>query len=309
MIEALAKAISVFPEDISKELAGSTGVVRSECVGRWLAMLGTDVRHLMMQLVPVAATYARAPISKFKVGAVALGLPPRAPALGPGSLYLGANLEFPGEALGFSVHAEQAAVNNAWLHGEGGLQALAISLAPCGHCRQFLYEIATRDSGLEILLRGDNAARHPSYRSRPLPYFLPDAFGPQSLGVQGGLMEPTDHGLRVSATDEVTQAALAGANASYAPYTRQFAGAALKGRSGQIFEGRYAENAAYNPSLAPFASALAHMNMALTAGSELDIREAVLVEVESQISQRNVTIAVLSSVAPKARLRYYRVRP
>ena len=43
--------------------------------------------------------YARAPISKFYAGAVALGMPPSSPISDPGNLYLGANMEFPNEAL------------------------------------------------------------------------------------------------------------------------------------------------------------------------------------------------------------------
>ena len=49
------------------------------------------------------------------VGAVALGL--------SGALYAGANLEFLGQSLSLSVHAEQAAVYNAWVHGEAGVSA------------------------------------------------------------------------------------------------------------------------------------------------------------------------------------------
>ena len=92
--------------------------------------------------------------------------------------------EFQNAALSFTVHAEQSATNNAWLNGESGIQALAISAAPCGYCRQFLYELITA-SQLNILLPHSNTVLLP-YSLTPLTTFLPDAFGPGDLGITGG---------------------------------------------------------------------------------------------------------------------------
>lgn len=39
------------------------------------------------------------------------------------------------------IHAEQCLIANAVQHGERGLRKLAISEAPCGHCRQFYSEL------------------------------------------------------------------------------------------------------------------------------------------------------------------------
>ena len=72
-----------------------------------------------------------------------------------------------------------------------------------------------------------------------------------------------------------------------------------------MFYGRYAENAAYNPSLSPLQSALAFMSMCLPAQTELSVTEAVLVEAQSKISQKDVTAAALSSVAPSVVLQHY----
>jgi cytidine deaminase len=60
---------------------------------------------------------------------------------GSGAVYVGVNLEFPGMPLNASVHAEQCLVANLLLHGEASLRALAVSAAPCGHCRQFYSEL------------------------------------------------------------------------------------------------------------------------------------------------------------------------
>ena len=93
----------------------------------------STVDELMMGLLPLAQTYARAPISNFLVGVVVRG-----PS---GSLYLGANIEIPGQCLGFAVHAEQAALSNAYMNSEQSVTALAVvGGAPCGHCRQFMEE-------------------------------------------------------------------------------------------------------------------------------------------------------------------------
>ena len=69
-------------------------------------------------------------------------LPCRCVGLGAsGRLYVGVNLEFPCLPLHNSVHAEQFLVVNALQHGELELVKLAVSAAPCGHCRQFLSEL------------------------------------------------------------------------------------------------------------------------------------------------------------------------
>src|ERR1700750_2683197 len=101
------------------------GVVTSAVGEQIMLELGfIDVGPLMIALLPYAAAYARVPVSNYTVGAVALGMPNGAPIP---NIYLGANFEFTGEALSFTVHAEQSASANAWLHGEQGIQALAIS--------------------------------------------------------------------------------------------------------------------------------------------------------------------------------------
>ena len=59
-----------------------------------------------------------------------------------GTLYVGCNLEFTNLPLYNSVHAEQFLLVNALHHGEKSIQKLAISAAPCGHCRQFFSELS-----------------------------------------------------------------------------------------------------------------------------------------------------------------------
>lgn len=247
---------------------------------------GRGIAGLLLDLLPAAAAFAEPPISRFRVGAVARGK--------SGSLYLGANLEFLGEALTFDIHAEQAAAVNAWVHGEGGLEAIAVTAAPCGHCRQFLNELPN-GSSIRCFLPGRSPRR--------LSSLLPDSFGPKDLGVSSALMEPQNHrlALKKSPRDPLAAEALRAANMSYAPYTRAYSGVALLTARGRVFRGPYAENAAFNPSLPPLEAAL--VSLKICGGRYDEIRRAVLVEVEgAATSQVCSTRAVLESIAPSVPL-------
>lgn len=276
----------------------SAPMVREETVKNVLDQTNLEIGHLMIYLLPYAAKYARTPVSHFNVGAVAQGM-----GL---SLYLGSNMEFPGEALSFCVHGEQSATNHAWIKGETGLQSLAVNAAPCGYCRQFLYEISTATKGFKILLKKyPDQPDNYDYSLHPLTYYLPDAFGPGDLNIKARLMQPENHGLSISSDDPLAQAALGAANASYSPYTKDFCGVAIES-NGNIYAGRYAENAAYNPSMSPLESALALMNMTETKPEPYNITRAVLVEADAIISQKDATEDVLKSVAKGVTLEYFR---
>jgi cytidine deaminase len=284
-------------------------MIAAETVAEWLQVLGIDVRALMIRLLPVAAAYARVPISGFRVGAVALGGAPHSSATGPGSLYLGSNLEFLGQALGHSVHAERAATNNAWLHGETSLRALAVTAAPCGHCRQFLHETLTELRDLEIVMNVESPPTDDAHCVRGLADLLPLPFGRATLGVAGGLMQAEQHGLIApTPPDPLTRVALDAANRSYAPYTKQYAGVGLRLSDGSAVGGRYAESAAFNPSMPPLESALAFISMARAPEDDFAIVDAVLVEAPSMITQRGVTAALLKTVAPGVELRHCQAR-
>ncbi len=77
----------------------------------------------------------------------------RAVGLGAsGRLYVGVNLEFARLPVNNSVHAEQFLVVNAVHHGETAITKMAVSAAPCGHCRQFYSELCCAVSPLLPLL-------------------------------------------------------------------------------------------------------------------------------------------------------------
>lgn len=298
--------ISRFPPTVQHHLIKipeNDGYLRPQQIDEMLSILGIELGEFMIRLLPIAAAYAIVPISNFKVGAVAQGVDDR--GKNTGSLYLGANLEFMGEALSIGLHAEQSATTSAWMAGERGIRRLALSASPCGYCRQFLYELVSA-SNLSILLPNKEGK---SYSEIAFSEFLPEAFGPDDLGVQAKLMkhQREQPNLRIvnSTTDNLARQALQAATKSYAPYTKGYAGCAIQTMEGRVFLGQYAENAAYNPSISPLHTALSVMNMSFPAGSERKLSRVVLVEVPHRTSQRSLVEQVLRSFAPEVALEYY----
>jgi cytidine deaminase len=247
---------------------------------------GSSMEKLMVDLLPFAQRYSRAPISNFYVGVVVRG--------GSGALYTGANIEIPGQCLGFAVHAEQSALSNAYMHSEPSVNALAVGGAPCGHCRQFMNEMSP-DGEILILI--------PDKPPTKLSALLPDAFGPAALGMTHGAfpVQTSDLLLMQNPSDPLTIAALDATRKAYAPYSKSPSGVALRTTSGRVYRGSYIENVAFNPSLSPLQIALAGM---IAAGEPYAAISAVtLVEVpDAKISQKPVTETVLGAIAPKIKL-------
>jgi cytidine deaminase len=261
------------------------GVISAADAQALATELGITMQQLMLQLTPFASLYAVPPISNFYVGAVAQGL--------TGDLYYGANMEFMGEPLSLCTHGEQSATYNAWVHGEQGLSALAVNAAPCGYCRQFLYELVTA-SQLQVIFNDSTG----TLVIAPISTVLPWAFGPQDLGVQGGLLEPLNHNLVLALPSEspAVLGALSAANMCYAPYTSSYAGVGVLTSGGQVYSAPLAENAAYNPSMSPLEGALSYLN--LCGNDYSQIQEVALVQVQgAEVSQQSVTEAALSSVS------------
>ncbi|MBL0908855.1 cytidine deaminase [Pectobacterium carotovorum] len=218
-----------------------------------------DADALAFALLPLAAACAQAPISNFQVGAIAQGL--------SGNFYFGANMEFSAVQLQQTVHAEQSAVSHAWIRNERGLRAVTVNYTPCGHCRQFMNELRNAAS-LRIQLPG----RQPAV----LSHYLPDSFGPVDLHIDTLLMDDVNHCATLQNVNALARRALDAANRSHAPYSKAISGIALETLSGNIYTGRYAENAAFNPSLPPLQVALNLMNLA--GDDPCTIKHAAVVE-------------------------------
>ena len=288
--DAFENALASFSSDARKTLQTISeeerfkGVIPYAVAEQLAREAKLEMPQLMLALVPFATLYAQPAISDYSVGAIAQGST-------TGSLYYGANMEFVGGALSFTVHAEQAALTNAWNNREEGISELAVSAAPCGYCRQFLYEITTAAKLLVLL---------PETPAAPLTSLLPDAFGPNDIrkGILP-LMTPENHGLELDepSQDRSVLEALQAANASYAPYTFGYAGVAVETTEGDLYTGRLAENAAFNPSMSPLESALVMKCLAGDATS--DVRRVSLVQANGAVAdQESATRAVAASLGP-----------
>lgn len=261
---------------------------------------GGSVDQLMLALIPLARRATLPQLSRFEVGAVAKGT--------SGVLYFGANLELDSSSLAHTIHAEQAAVTRAIMSGEVGIEQLAVSAPPCGHCRQFLYELASAER-LQILLNDKPPIR--------LVELLPCAFGPGDLGLRGGLSGCECHTLDLvmPQSSPLADAACSAARASYAPYTGALAGAALSFSDPELsgseqmtlVAGAYLENAAFNPSLSPLQTSLI---MLLTASrSPCSVVHAVLVQLhDSKIDHADAARVLLRRVAPQVTLQVFTAR-
>ena len=266
------------------------GYLPVETVQKLLAEFEFTINQLMLALLPLASEFAVMPVCGFMVGAVALG--------DTGNLYIGSSQDLGNVSLSQCVHAEQAALTMAQLHGETGLQKIAVNARPCGHCRQFLFEL-TNGGELEIILQDVKPVK--------LSALLPDAFGPKQLNAaSGGVLDIQKHALQLlNGTDEeLLLTALRGANQSYAPYTKAYSGAALRTRDRKIFMGSYLENAAFNPSLPALQSAF--VNLVQSGYSYENVTDAVLVQVKDNIiDQEAATRMVLAALCPTVSLQVY----
>ena len=277
---------------------------------------GFTVLQLLPSLVKPAQTLARPPISKFHVGAVGYG--------SSGRIFIGVNLEFPGLPLHHSVHAEQFLLTNLSINAETRLEYIAVSSAPCGHCRQFLQEIRGAPD-IKILITSaetgdENDPTRPEYdKFNPLFQLLPQRFGPDDLLGKDVplLLEPHYNGLSLlseaqnqslsngfcDVNGEVGQlksAALEAANKSHAPYSGCPSGVAILDSMGKIYKGSYMESAAYNPSLGPVQETLVAY-IAGGGGGYDKIVAAVLVEKEGAlIRQEQTARLLLKSISPES---------
>lgn len=254
-----------------------------------LNQTGYTKEELLKKLVPVASKYARPGISNYHVGSAALGE--------SGAIYLGVNLELQGVPLNQSVHSEQFAIANAKNHGEKKLVAIAISAAPCGHCRQFMNEMKDAHT-LQILINDTPP--------QTLATLLPQSFGPSDLGLEGGLITPPEIHRAFTKDYSLNTLALIAAYNSYVPYSHCKSGVALQTKDGTIYAGSYLENAGFNPSLSPLQVALVSLVTDMRDYDE--VVDALLIEQSNgKITQEDTTRAALKNLAPNARVRVRQV--
>lgn len=240
-----------------------------------------DTDTLLRACLPAASQLAVAPISEFYVGAIVEGVN----QAGESQFYFGANVEFANQALSLVVHAEQAAINNAWLNGVQKITKIAISDAPCGHCRQFMNELAKADE-FAILL--------PTTAFK-LAELLPHSFGPQDLENQYSLLDDVAHELTFSDEQHCCEQLKNKALQAYVPYSQNYSAVKISTFTNGDFFGCYAENAAYNPSLSPLQSALSQLYLAGLTFDNKTVKSIELLETQGKQNQLWVSQAVLAS--------------
>ncbi len=296
-------ALAGFPEKVRptlEKVRRNHGGLPAATVAQLLEALGGSLESLMLRLLPLAKCYSVMPISHFQVGAIA------ADRAAKPRLYFGANFEFARGALGFSVHAEQSAINNAWLHGAGALAKIAVTAPPCGHCRQFINELAPGEQP-RVFWPGNERPDEPTHSGTDL---LPRPFGPGdldkaplSLGARHALPD-----LRIASQDSLALKALDAARRSHAPYSGAWCGCAIETTDGTVQTGRSAENAAFNPTLPAVASAISALVLHAGPGVLGEIKRVALVETPTKASQRAASEAMLSAAPLRVPLEYHEAR-
>ena len=264
-------------QELQQKIQATSGVISKSILDSLSAEFDLEIKSLLQSLLPIAANFSIAPISNFNVGAIAY-------SSSTGCAYIGSNLEFNHAALCLVVHAEQSAINTAWLNGETQISHIAITDAPCGHCRQFINEVNLSEQ-IEILLPNTNTSQSE---------LLPHSFGPADLGNETRLLdesEPQNLDLKLAVSPQL----LKHYHASYAPYSGNKSAVEIKTLQHGNFYGRYAENVAYNPSLSPLQSALSQMALSGLSINKVEVTEITLLETEQFKNQSGVSEVVLNS--------------
>ncbi|GAA61386.1 cytidine deaminase [Pseudoalteromonas sp. BSi20652] len=265
---------------LRSQLKSQRGILNYNNIKQLCSQLNVSDDALLQGLVPLASEYAVAPVSDFHVGAIVKALDEK----GEVSFYFGANVEFDHQALSLVVHAEQSAINNAWLNGAKKIVKIAISDAPCGYCRQFMNELADAKE-FDILL--------PTQQFK-LAELLPYSFGPTDLGNEFSLFNPKPQ-LATFSVDDLDKKLARFALHAYVPYSQNFSAVKISTFDDGDFYGSYAENAAYSPSLSPLQSALSQFFLAGLSFNESTVRGITLLETAGQENQSQVAKAVLAS--------------
>lgn len=291
-------AIGSYPSAIKEKLlkifdsSDFQGMIPGYKIDELVELFRVSEEQLMQEFLDLVKQYAVSSISNFQVGAVVRGE--------SGNFYFGANQEFPGETLAFTLHAEQAAITNAITHDEEKITAIATTYVPCCLCRQFMLELKDSEK-LKIIL--PDSIYH-------LIDLVPHPFGPKDLGVNVRLMQKMDNRLLKDEknyyNDTLVLTALSTANKSYAPYSKSYSGVALLTKNDKVFTGRYAENAAFNISMNPMMAALSNLNMSNL--NFKDISRAIVVEPRNNIVSQVKSAGNLLYVAnPEAELEIVKV--
>jgi cytidine deaminase len=224
---------------------------------------------IMMHLLAFGPALSQTQTPGGALGAVAEG--------GSGALYLGANIEWRGTGIKFSVHGAQAAVLSAWAGGETTLHSLLVETEPCACCRQFLREIWDWEN-MKILIAPGGP--EPGRTIREIGLNLK---GLRTERLVGHLLRQQTSGGGAIESRDLAKLAGTAARDSYAPYSKNFAGVALRAKNGVIHCGRYAETRESIAGVLAIEGAL--VDLVLCGGHVADVEEIALVEAKGVVTQ------------------------
>ncbi len=232
--------------------------------------------ELMVMLLDVASALAQGADPGEHIGAVVEG--------GSGALYIGAPLVWNVPPIKFSVHGVQAAVMSAWNRGESSISSIMVEVPPCACCRQFLRELNEWKT-LKILQATDGPTSLEKGAIKPLALSME---GLRLAGIKARLMgEPKRNIAHAKSQHDLIRQAAEAAAISYAPYSKNYAGAALRTKRGDTHRGCYIETRESVSGVLAVESAL--VDLALGGGSLHDVGEIILVEIRGAVTQFSAT--------------------
>ncbi|MCF7790413.1 MAG: cytidine deaminase [Victivallales bacterium] len=265
-----------------------SGLINAKELEKLFNLTPNKEDEILIELLKFYENYAKTEVSNFKVSAVAKGV--------SGNLYFGCNVEFEHEALNYSIHAEQFAIINAFNHKERGITKLAVNYIPCALCRQVMMELNTSDK-IKILL--------PENRKFSINELYPDPFSPDDLGIENKLLGHNACNMQFlseSCNDDfLLKSALSAAENSYAPYSKNYCGLAVKTDDGEIYNGGVIENVSFSITFSPLIPIIVKLINRKQNYSKI-IKAAYVETTGSIASPRNLTFSLLKTIAPEVEI-------
>jgi cytidine deaminase len=202
-----------------------------------------------------------------------------------GGFYIGIPVAWKGKGIRFIAHGLQAAIMNAWHQGEKKIRSVITLTPPCACCRQFLREVWMWNK-VTVYCAEDGLK---AFKTGKIKEGILNQSGLQLESVKTKLLNEAKRSLKIakSQNNELLNVALDAADWSYAPYSRNNAGVAVKTKFGLIYPGRCIEVRDSVTGFLAIESAL--INLVLSGELISNVSEIFLVEARGTITQFSAT--------------------